>query len=613
MSLFTELQRRNVIKVAMLYVIVAWLILQVGEILVPLLILPDSVLRIVFFILVLGFPPALIFAWAFEITPEGIKRDRDVDPAQSIASDTSRRLNYLIVGLLVVAIGLLIVGLWTEEGAAPDTVAETAEQRATTGAEVKTPDTAKISVAVLPFINMSNDPDNEYFSDGISEELLNVLVKVEGLRVPSRTSSFAFKGGEKSLGEIAEILKVDHVLEGSVRKAGNTVRVTAQLIEVKTDTHLWSDTYDRELTDIFAIQDEIANSIVEALTSILGAEAIRVKVVAPTDNLEAYQLYLRGRSLWWMRYGDAVPRAIEYFKQAVGLDPGFARAWSGLAAAYQVLSTYTDAREDEVLPLSAEAANKALALDPGLAEAQAVLAQFLVYRAEWREADSAFRRAVEMDDTDVLSRVWYGLFLSSAGYTTEAMQYLRSVEELDPINALAQAHLGLLNEFQGSREEALRYADMAVRGGMQFAIMVHYDIAMQEGRYEEAYLVVEEFLAAYGNTNPCLGLLRDTLEGRVPRERAIECIDGQTRFGDGSDWYLPDYDLQITDRMIKTLEEMSGSFFPGFQWLWGPRGAFVRQSPEFRDFAERVGLVALWKERGWPDLCHPVGDSFECN
>ena len=342
-------------------------------------------------------------------------------------------------------------------------------------------------------------------------------------------------------------------------------------------------------------------------------EVPRVNVVAPTDNLEAYQFYLRGRNLLWMRYGDAVPRAIELFKAAVELDPGFARAWSGLAAAYNVLPTYTEARDDEVMPLATEAANKALALDSGLGEARAVLAQFFAYRAEWREADAAFVRAVELDSTDVLSRAWYGLFLSSMGYIREARQYFRSVEELDPINGLAHGHLATLNEFLGDRHEALRYADLSERVGMVFGTMVRYDIAMQEGRYEEAYAVVEEFLAAYGNTNPCLGLLRGTLEGRVPREQTIECLDGQEKFGDGSDWYLPDYDLQITGRMIEAFEEMSGSFFPSFQWLWGPRGAFIRQSPEFKSFAERVGFVALWKERGWPDQCHPVGDSFECD
>jgi len=584
--------------------------MQVGEILVPVLILPDSALRIVFLILVLGFPPALIFAWAFEITPEGLKRDQDVDPAQSIAGNTGRRLSYVMVGLLVIAIGLLIVDLATEEMGTSTAVVSAPKPAAGSGDAV---DSGKISVAVLPFVNMSNDPDNEYFSDGISEELLNVLVKVRGLRVPSRTSSFAFKGEEKPIAEIAGILKVDHVLEGSVRKSGNTVRVTAQLIDVHTDTHLWSDTYDRELTDIFAIQDEIANSIVEALASTLGAEVAPVNVEAPTDNLEAYQLYLRGRNLWWVRYGDAVPRAIEFFKRAVELDPDFARAWSGLAAAYQVVATYTDFGADESKPLALEAATRALALDPGLAEAHAVVAQSLENQGRWREAAVAFQQAVEADGTDVLSRAWYGLFLSTAGYLQEALQYFQSVEELDPINALAHAHLGILSEFLGSRDEALRYSALAERAGMQFGTMVRYDIAMQEGRYEDAYLVVEAFLAAYGNVNPCLDLMRDALEGRAARDQAIACIDAQRIFTDGSDWYVPAYDLKIIDRTIKAFEQSSGAFQTLLQWVWGPRGQFIRQSPEFRDFAERVGLVALWKERGWPDQCRPVGDSFECD
>jgi TolB-like protein len=293
MSLFDELKRRNVFRVGFAYLVLGWVLLQVVDVVLPILELPDWVARLVLLLLSVGFPIVLIFAWAFELTPEGIKREKDVDRSQSITPQTGRKLDRVVIGILAVAVIVLLLDRFRETR-----VTNVTEPENVSG-PIVVPDSdstrAETSIAVLPFLNMSDDENNEYFSDGISEELLNVLVRIEGLRVPSRTSSFNFKGSDKNIAEIGRELKVDHVLEGSVRKAGDRIRVTAQLIDVKTDTHLWSDSYTRQVDDIFAVQDEIAKAIVTALQITLSGEEQNSISSHSTSNVAAYNKYLQGR------------------------------------------------------------------------------------------------------------------------------------------------------------------------------------------------------------------------------------------------------------------------------------------------------------------------------
>jgi len=248
MSLFSELKRRNVFRVAVAYAVASWLLLQVTDIIVPILDLPASAPKLILLIIAIGFIPVVIFAWAFELTPEGIKRESEIDPAQSVTHHTAKKLDYVTIALLVAVACLVAFNRYSPS----------ARETAVDVVTHAPPD--EISIAVLPFVNMSADSDNEYFSDGISEELMNVLVKVDSLRVASRTSAFSFKGKDTPIPEIARQLKVNNILEGSVRKSGQKVRITAQLIDVASDKHLWSETYDRELTDIFDIQAKISVS-----------------------------------------------------------------------------------------------------------------------------------------------------------------------------------------------------------------------------------------------------------------------------------------------------------------------------------------------------------------
>jgi TolB-like protein len=371
MSLFAELKRRNVFRVAFGYVVSSWLLAQVADLVLENIGSPDWVMQSIMLVLALGFPVAVFYAWAFEVTPEGIKREAEVDRAQSITHVTSRKLDRAITATLIVALGYFIwesrfreAGEQTGTGAASDplTVQLTQDtekesepflsaESATRKTEQKSalspaPGQAdedvvqKQSVAVLPFINMSDDPENEYFSDGISEELLNVLVRVEGLRVPSRTSSFTFKGSNKKVTEIGRDLKVDHILEGSVRKANDRIRVTAQLIDVKTDTHLWSETYTRRVDDIFAVQDEIAQAIVDALKITLTGADRKTLTRRSTNNVEAYNKYLLGRHMWNQRSPESLLASTKPLREAVELDSEYDQAWAALADAYALIPEY---------------------------------------------------------------------------------------------------------------------------------------------------------------------------------------------------------------------------------------------------------------------------------
>ena len=325
MGLIEELKRRNVIRMAGLYLVGAWLLVQVAGTVLPMFGAPAWLPRSVVILLALGFVPALVFAWVFELTPEGIKRDDEVAPGRSIAPQTAQRMNRMTVAIL--ALALLYFGFDKFVLAPRHDAALVAATTQAVTADAKSgakPDVDRNSIAVLPFVNMSDDKQNEYFSDGLSEELLNLLAQLPQLRVIARTSSFSFKGKEVDVATIARTLNVANVLEGSVRKSGKTLRITAQLIRASDSSHLWSQTYDRELTDIFKIQDEIAGAIAEALEGKLVGEPVAVSS-ARTANPAAYDYYLQGRAFTARRVDDNLKLAVAAFDRAIARDPSTAR------------------------------------------------------------------------------------------------------------------------------------------------------------------------------------------------------------------------------------------------------------------------------------------------
>lgn len=395
MPFIEELKRRDVFRVGIAYAVIAWVVIEVTGTVAPVLNLPEWTLAFVTWLGIIGFPVALFLAWAFELTPEGIKRDHEVDRSESIAHITGRKLDFAIIGLLVVALGYFTYDKFVLEPARDaELVVATTEAVTDEVIEqaVQTTEYDK-SIAVLPFVNMSDDASNEYFSDGISEELLNLLTRIPELRVIARTSSFAYKGKEVSIADIARELNVDHVLEGSVRKSGNQVRITVQLIRANDSSHLWSESYDRTLDNIFAIQDEIAAAVVAQLKVTLLSTAPTVRETDPA----AYALFLQARFMANQGKQEAWEQSLALYEQVLEIDPDYAAAWVGLAAMTIDQRITVNRSLEESIASAREAANRALEIDPADALVHAVLGRIALDDGDLRAAARHIERALALE------------------------------------------------------------------------------------------------------------------------------------------------------------------------------------------------------------------------
>ena len=450
MSFFNELKRRNVLRVGIAYAVVAWLLLQVSDTLVPALYLPEWFRSGVALLLILGFPIALVFAWAFELTPEGVKKEGEVDPGRSIAEATGRKLDFAIIGLIVVALGYLAYDKFVLDPGRDLANIEAAVQEA----DLAQTDESVKSIAVLPFVNMSSDPEQEYFSDGLSEELLNLLAGIRELKVAARTSSFFYKNklDTVTFSEIARELNVTHVLEGSVRKSGDTIRVTAQLIRADGGFHLWSETYDRKLDDIFAIQDEIASMVVAALKITLLGEAPRARVT----STEALESTMQGRYFYNRRaHGDAA-KALEYFERAVELDPRIAEAWIGLVPLYIWFSDPPD------LVRARSAIEKALAIAPDNPEAHIRFSMVLSYEGDEELSQREMQRAIELGPDNSLVLAVHAGWLVDNGDLEAAIEAQARAAAVDPLSVVNQGNLSSYLESAGRFDDALKHANKAL-------------------------------------------------------------------------------------------------------------------------------------------------------
>jgi len=456
-SLFAELRRRNVFKAGAAYLALGWVVVQITATLVPALNLPSSLVPIVTWIGVIGFPFVIMFSWVYELTPEGLRREREVDRSASITHITSRRLDYIIIGLMVLAIGLFAFVNFGSHSVEPPTATREAQTPAVSSASTASaasaaPAASDNSIAVLPFVNMSSDKEQEYFSDGISEELLNLLAKIPQLQVTARTSSFAFKGEKIGIAEVARQLHVAHVLEGSVRKSGNAVRITAQLINAVTDTHLWSETYDRKLDDIFAIQDEIAADVVKQLkVTLLGAAP-----KARTTDPEAYALYLQAVQLGRQATAEAFKQSDALHRKVLAIDPRYAPAWDGLARNFINETSQGMLSAKEGFAQAREAAMKALAIDPEYAPAHARLGGVAMYADnDLAGAAQHYKRALALDpaDLDVLRNS--ATLLASLGRLDEGLALDAAIGRRDPVNVATLFNLGIYQRLAGRLDAAI--------------------------------------------------------------------------------------------------------------------------------------------------------------
>jgi len=613
MSFFAELKRRNVIRVGIAYVIVAWLILQFADVVLNNIEAPHWVFQVIMLLLGIGLPLALFFAWAFELTPEGIKKEKDIERSESISHVTGQKLNYTIIGLLVLALGYFI---WQSERGSEPFSQESTAQAPGPGDEKADPVPVaqtveqEPSIAVLPFVNMSADPEQEYFSDGISEEILNVLVRVKGLKVASRTSSFTYKGENLDIPEIARQLKVGNIVEGSVRKSGNRVRITAQLISTSDDRHLWSDTFDRELTDIFAIQDEIAKAIVEALKTELHIGLGEVKVASATDNLDAYDLYLKARGLFIARQNLDVANRL--FEQATQLDPGFALAWEGLAASHWVSADWLSGDGIDHVQLAVSAANKALELDAGLSMPYAVIGMIQAAQKtrNFLSARENLDMALANDPKNTTAWLWSGIFNNGLGYADRAISDLQNCLDIDPGYLNCKQHQAQSYLISGDTEHAWALLSETIEANFHSQDGVFIPQAVRSGDRLLAlymanqwtgnrYAPVIDWIEALENPNANHAAQLHSFERWATENR--EDIDNYV----GVLLAFKAYDHFVETNTMKNSE---------FAQIWQPSWVEFRQTTYFKQFIRNNKFLVYWREAGFPNQCRPLGEEdFECD
>jgi TolB-like protein/Flp pilus assembly protein TadD len=505
---FSELKRRNVYKVAVAYAVVAWLLIQVATQVFPFFEVPNWAVRLVVLLIVIGFPIALVIAWAFELTPEGLKR---TEVAEAAPASRSRNRAWVYVVLIAGALsaGLFFLGRFT------------ASTKQNVSAEVSSK-----SIAVLPFDNLSRDPDNAYFASGIQDEIITRLAKIADLKVISRTSTQQYQSKPGNLSEIAKQLGVATILEGSVQKAADQVRVNVQLIQAASDSHLWANTYDRKLIDTFAVESDVAQTIASSLEAKLTGSEQRAIAARPTDNTEAYQLYLTGRFFWNKRTGDDLKKARDYFQQAVAADPNYAAAYAGLAQADLLIPLFGAGAPRDFFPKAKAAATQAIGLDETSSEGHSALAMLFCFELKFPESEKEFKRAIQLNPNYATAHHWFGnSVLTSLGRFDEAVKEGTRAVELDPLSLIINADLGgdlmLARRFDDAIAQLRR--TLALDGNFSYAhwnlgeaLYLNGDVAGAITEYEKA--------KALDDDPEILGLLARAYAETGKKEQALEML-----------------------------------------------------------------------------------------
>jgi len=609
-SLIAELRRRNVIRMAGLYVVAAWLITQVTGTVLPMFDAPAWLPRSVVILVAVGFIPALIFAWVFELTPEGIKRDAEIRPEESIAPQTARRMDRTIIVVLIIALVYFAVDKFAlaprREAAQRETASASIPGRPAASGATSKPDSTSVaaavipakSIAVLPFVNMSGDAKNEYFSDGVTEEILDALTQIPDLKVAARTSAFAFKGKDQDLRKVGETLGVAHVLEGSVQSAGDEVRITAQLIDARNGFHLWSEKYDRKLTNVFAVEDEISKAIADHLKLTLqGAQAL---VTQKTSNARAHDLYLRGLALLPAR-GPGMRETKSYFEQAVAIDPDYADAWAGISFIHVLLSAYMLEPFPEAIDQATAAAERALRLDPRSGFSHAAAASVFRNKMDFARAESEYREAIALNPGDAETYDQYAQMLSAVGAIEQAIDVARKSVALNPLAAHPRYTLGYVLEYGHQHAEA----QAELRRGLELspAISINrMELALAfigSGQFAEA----EEQArigARENNEDPeLIAAIIRAIANPALRADAIRRLDQGGAVGDydlfrvaHGAWYSL---LGARDKAIQSIatgldDAVVGERYYSAQALFAPAFDSIRDDPRFKAILVKWGI-----------------------
>ena len=592
MSLFDELNRRKVFKVGAAYLVVAWLTVQAASIGFPAFDAPPWVLRIFILIALLGFPITVVMAWVFDLTPEGVKLDAD--------TSGSKRLFAAAALLIVLALGWYFYG-----------------QPSFRKGDVTTPAVAdRNSIAVLPFANISGKADEDYFSDGMTEELLNVLAKVPQLKVVARTSVFQFKEKGGDIREIGRKLGVTNIVEGSVRRDGPEVRITAQLVRVADGFHIWSETYDRKLEKVFALQDEIAQRIGAALKLSLGVST-PVAARAPIDP-EAYDEFLKGRAL--LRQRSDLPSAIAHLKAAVAKAPEFAAGWSSLSLTYEVSFWYTahmtPAIEAELLAGQAAAAERAAALEPDAATTEHALGNVARAQFHYAEAERHYLRGMQLDPSYSDVREDYSEVLYEVARLEDSMRAARQLVTLDPYFGIGWNRIlrnAIALDRRADVEEAVRQM-RAISPGNFIGKLGLLDYAVAYGRADEARTALAEIAtrwpkeAAFAQQLLPWALGEPGVDPLKLRAAIADAPPGEAAF-----YFIARQDIDGYNAYIETLGAIPQQYY--FIDLYGskPMGQAMLRDPRVKAMVVHFGLPAYWREKGWPAGCRPLGETdFEC-
>ena len=615
MGLYSELKRRNVLRVAAGYVVSAWLLIQVAETIFPLFGFDAGPARVVVIMLVIGFLPALIVSWIFELTPGGLQKDEDVERSPASAAISAKRFDRIVMLVLLVAVSYFAFDKFVLSESRERAIAENAREEALVLA-LETLRNNK-SIAVLPFADMSPDQDQEYFADGITEQLLSELAQLEGLNVTGRTSSFAFKGLNQDLRSIGEQLGVAYILDGSVRKQDNEVRITAQLIDSQDGSQIWSDTYDALLDDIFYIQEDISRSVAGALSVALDVDGRNHLPGTGTDSVEAYDLFLEARG------ADHFEMVKALYERAIELDPDYAEAWVWLGASYgAILSWQLPPEEARVAQENGrELVVRGTEIDPNLATAYAMLEGFQWARGDWIGATEFQRVYSALAPADIPARMGSENILAKTGRIRDALRVGELVRQTDPLNFYLTTILAELNIQAGRYDVAEAELARLVRmssGTEQSVGLRRMLMAFSKGEHERirktlqnyskadprvsniVNVVIEKFDSP---TSELLAALRrlNNEETEMSGEGRLVTASLAAHFGD------PELALEIMSEELRVnLVRVSRIWYPFFSEM--------RKLPGFKTLAEDIGFVAYWRKYGWADTCRPVGDDdFECN
>ena len=601
MKILGEMKTRNVFRVGIAYIAAGWVLVQLGYIVTDETGAPEWIMGLLVTFVIAGFPIAMLLTWTFAWTKQGIRKESDVSANPHLIRRTGHKLEYVTGAMLAAVIGMMLMEKYLPQPPGTELAVRTPQPAAK---PVPQRPILENSIAVLPFANMSAEADQDYFSDGLSEELLNVLSKVAGLFVASRTSSFAYKGAEESIHDIAQKLRVANIVEGSVRKVGDRLRITAQLVDTSNDVHLWTESYDRDLTDIFQIQDEIANAIVQALTTELGVGGLSaVNVETATTSLDAYDLYLKGRELFIAR--ENLPTSWALLEQAVHIDGEFSRAWEGLAAVHSVATSWFpgDGIDHESLALAA--AHKALELDPELSMAHAVIGMKHQTTGEgYIGAIQSLDKALENDPKNATAWLWRGITFFDMGYIDKSLADFQQCIEVDPgyLNCRQYEAMALLN--LGRVEQAVKKFEATLEANFHSTDDTFVSYYVKTGQRPMAFAVAA--LAMRSQFAP----IKDWIEAIENPDQ-----DHSARIARFNQWGKAD-NIDVCDMDSVAVALRAEECFPtvfNASLLWQPDTAFFRNTSAFKEFVN-THLMAYWQENGFPPQCRPLDNGdFECD